>query len=140
MGAFLSLLLNPSTDQKPRQSKLANIIYPAEFARRYASSNITAISVHPGAVKTDLTGTISWAKKAFINVLFFFLGVSFMEQHQGRLSQLWAAAGAKKEELINGGFYMPVGRLSDDRLDKVAKSEKLAGELWDWTEDVLAKF
>jgi hypothetical protein len=59
-----------------------------------------------------------------------------MEENQGRLSQLWAAAGAERDELVNGGF----GRYSDDRLDKTAKSEKLAGELWTYTQDVLAKF
>jgi hypothetical protein len=75
-----------------------------------------------------------------MKIIFFFLGVSFMEIEQGRLSQLWAAAGAKKDELVNGGYYMPVGRLSNDRLDKTAKSTKLADELWTYTQDVLAKF
>lgn len=63
-----------------------------------------------------------------------------MEEKQGRLSQLWAAAGAKKDELVNGGFYMPIGRYSNDRLDQTAKSEKLAGELWTYTQDILAKY
>jgi hypothetical protein len=35
---------------------------------------------------------------------------------------------------------MPVGRLSNDRLDKTATSTKLAEELWTYTQDVLAKF
>lgn len=73
-------------------------------------------------------------------IVFWFLGVSIMEEKQGRLSQLWAAAGAKKDELVNGGFYMPIGRLSDDRLDKTAKSPELGSELWTYTQDVLAKF
>lgn len=61
-----------------------------------------------------------------------------MEISQGRLSQLWAAAGAKGKDLVNGGFYMPVGRLSNDRLDTTAKSLKLAADLWKYTQDVLA--
>ena len=63
-----------------------------------------------------------------------------MEETQGRLSQLWAAGGAKMVELVNGGYYMPIGRLSNDRLDKTANSPKLAEELWTYTQDVLAKF
>ena len=63
-----------------------------------------------------------------------------MEVEQGRLSQLWVAAGATKDELVNGGYYMPVGRLSNDRLDKTATSTMLAEELWTYTQDVLAKF
>lgn len=63
-----------------------------------------------------------------------------MEEDQGRLSQLWAAAGARNDQLVNGGFYMPVGRWSDDRLDETAKSLELAQRLWTYTQDVLAKF
>lgn len=63
-----------------------------------------------------------------------------MDEDQGRLSQLWAAAGAKRDELEDGGFYMPVGRLSNDRLDKTAKSLELSKKLWTFTQDVLSKF
>jgi hypothetical protein len=119
---------------------LANIVYAAEFARRYPDSKIKSISVHPGASYTDLTTTISWGHKIMLKVIFWWLGVSFMEVEQGRLSQLWAAAGAKKDELVNGGYYMPIGRLSNNSLDKTAKSMKLAEELWTYTQDVLSKF
>lgn len=62
-----------------------------------------------------------------------------MDVDQGRLSQIWVAAGATKKQLVNGGYYMPIGRLSNDRLDKTAKSEKLGEELWTYTQDALAK-
>lgn len=45
-------------------------------------------------------------------------------------NQLWAAAGAKKNEIENGAYYMPVGALSQGKLDKVATSETFANELW----------
>ncbi|KAH6675811.1 putative short-chain dehydrogenase [Halenospora varia] len=124
------------------QSKLANIVYASTLARRLSStnSNIKSISVHPGAVTTNLTTSISLSHKILLTIVFFFLRVSIMTQDQGRLSQLWAAAGAKREELENGGFYMPVGRLSNDRLDATAKSEGLGEELWEFTEGVLSKF
>ncbi|KAH8599977.1 putative short-chain dehydrogenase [Bisporella sp. PMI_857] len=122
------------------QSKLANIVYAAELARRNQGSNIKFISVHPGAVATDLTTTISFAHQILTRIFLFFLGVSLMQPEQGRLSQLWAAAGAKREQLVSGGFYMPVGRFSNDRLDMTAKSERLGKDLWDYTQDVLAKF
>lgn len=63
-----------------------------------------------------------------------------MEEDKGRLSQLWAAAGATKDQLVNGGFYMPVGRWSDNKLDETAKSLKLAHDLWTYTQDVLGSF
>ncbi|KAH8694110.1 putative short-chain dehydrogenase [Talaromyces proteolyticus] len=123
------------------QSKLANIVYPAELARRYSNTNITFLSVHPGAVKTPLTTAKPPLHLRLITlIVLWFMGVTLMEEEQGRLSQLWAAAGAKKDELTNGSFYMPVGRLSDDRLDKTAQSPELAQELWAYTQDVLSKF
>ena len=70
----------------------------------------------------------------YVNLL---MGVRIMTLERGRMSQLWVAAGAKKSEMVNGAFYRPVGVLSNNRLDKVAKSEKFAKELWEWTEQAL---
>jgi NAD(P)-dependent dehydrogenase (short-subunit alcohol dehydrogenase family) len=122
-----------------RQSKLANIVYAAELARRYSTTDIKFISVHPGPVKTTLATSVSLWHSLFLSIYFWFAGVSMMEISQGRLSQLWAAAGAKRKDLVNGGFYMPVGRLSNDRLDTTAKSLRLATDLWNYTQDVLAR-
>lgn len=46
------------------QSKLANILYPAELARRYP--NVTSISIHPGAVATGLVTNLSILNKALV--------------------------------------------------------------------------
>lgn len=123
-----------------RQSKLANIVYNAELARQYASSNIKFVSVHPGAVNTESITSIPWYVKLTTVIYLFFTGVTFMEVDKGRLNQLWTAAGAQNNELVNGGFYMPVGRLSDDSLDKTATNPQLAQQLWVYTQDVLSKF
>ena len=37
-----------------QQSKLANILFAREIARRYKDKQITAYSVHPGVIKTKL--------------------------------------------------------------------------------------
>jgi hypothetical protein len=47
------------------------------------------------------------------------------------------SVGIPRDEIENGGFYRPVGVLSNDALDKVAKSEEFAKELWDWTQAAL---
>ncbi|KAI2463350.1 oxidoreductase [Annulohypoxylon bovei var. microspora] len=119
------------------QSKLANILYAAEIARRYPS--IKAVSVHPGVVATDLVNSLPKMRKALVYGANWLMGVSVMDEKKGRLSQLWAAAGASRNELGNGAHYMPVGVLSNDKLDKFAKSKELARELWSYTEDVLSK-
>ena len=64
-------------------------------------------------------------------------GVSLIPPEKGCLNQLWAAAGAERSMLVNGAYYMPVGVLSNHKLDSVAKSEEFASKLWQWTNDVL---
>jgi NAD(P)-dependent dehydrogenase (short-subunit alcohol dehydrogenase family) len=113
------------------QSKLANILYAAELARRHPS--ITAVSVHPGVVKTDLVSSVHLRHRLVIYVSQYLQGARPLEQSQGVLNQVWAAAGARKEELVNGAFYTPIGVESNDMLDKTAKSEELAAKLWDWS-------
>lgn len=82
-------------------------------------------------------GDLSFGKKLFNYVAN--LG-QLMEIEDGALNQVWMAAGAKKGDVVSGGYYLPVGVESSGTLDKHAKSEELARELWDWTEDVLRKF
>ena len=120
------------------QSKLANIVYTAELARRYPQ--ILCVSVHPGVVTTDLVNSLSTSRKAMIKSFNWLQGISFIPPEKGRLNQLWAAAGGARSQLINGAFYMPVGVLSNRELDSTAKSEEFATELWRWSNEVLNNF
>jgi NAD(P)-dependent dehydrogenase (short-subunit alcohol dehydrogenase family) len=121
------------------QSKLANILSATELARRYPS--ITAVSVHPGVVQTGLVDSQTFLNRTFIKTMNRIQGVKFMKPDQGAWNTVWCAAAAKKEELKNGGFYIPVGeeRTKDLEKDKMASSKELAKTLWEWTEGVLAK-
>ena len=53
----------------------------------------------------------------------------------GTLNHLWAAAG-KRNELVSGSYYNPVGNLTEG--SKHAKDPGLAEALWDWTARELA--
>lgn len=118
-----------------RQSKLANIVYAAELARRHPT--ITALSAHPGVVKTDLVNSLSFGDKAVLYLSNFFMGVTMVPPEKGCLNQLWTAAGAKKSDLVNGAMYYPIGVMSNKELDKTGKSEDFAKKLWAWTDKVL---
>lgn len=117
------------------QSKLANIVYPAELARRHPS--ITSVSLHPGVVKTDLLGNLGLRDKILV-----YLGNigNVIGPEEGVLNQLRAAAGAKKGTLENGAYYMPVGIQSNSKLGTDAKDPELANNLWEWTEKALEGF
>lgn len=88
------------------QSKLANILYTAELARRYPE--ITSVSVHPGVVRTGLIDKAIYDSslyKAFQESIFPFMYVSL---EQGIKNQLWAACSNQKG-LVNGAYYEPIG-------------------------------
>lgn len=78
-------------------------MYPAELTRRYPS--IKAVSVHPGVVETDLLTSLPPFKRRLICGIVRLQGINILKEDEGRLNQLWAAAGAKKDELVNGAFY-----------------------------------
>lgn len=114
------------------QSKLANVLYASELARRYPS--ITSVSIHPGVVGTGLVGNLGLMNKALVYITN--LG-QVMTPAEGAWNQLWAAT-AEKENIINGEFYEPVGVLGSHARE--SKNQKLAGELWEWTQKELENF
>jgi NAD(P)-dependent dehydrogenase (short-subunit alcohol dehydrogenase family) len=115
------------------QSKLANLLYARELARRYPS--ITSVSVHPGVVSTGLVENLGWANRAFVYMTN--MG-KLMKPEEGAYNQLWAST-TPRENLKNGQFYEPVGILSS-KLDKVSKDDALAKQLWEWTDKGLADY
>ncbi|KNG52449.1 short-chain dehydrogenase reductase family [Stemphylium lycopersici] len=121
------------------QSKLANMLFTTECARRYPQ--ITSVSIHPGLVRTAMTtSSMSRSKQLFLGATARLTGEKWIEPDEGVLNQLWASAGAKKGELKNGGFYKPGGIESTQVLTAEAKDEALARRLWEWTDKVLQKF
>ncbi|TDZ30493.1 putative oxidoreductase [Colletotrichum spinosum] len=120
------------------QSKLANILFTAELARRYPS--ITSVAIHPGVVDTGLVTDQSRLNRVFVYLPQKIMGAQVLTPAQGCWNQVWAAAAADKNELVNGAFYMPVGNLANDKLDSHATDVELAAELWRWTDNALAGF
>ncbi|KAL8770585.1 MAG: hypothetical protein Q9194_005129 [Teloschistes cf. exilis] len=114
------------------QSKLANILFTKELAKRYPS--ITSLAVHPGVILTDLYGPnlgqsfpLRWALKI--------VGPWVMADiPTGALNQLWAAVG-KKSDVVSGTYYTPIARGNSG--SAWAQKNDLAQELWDWTEKEL---
>ncbi|KAJ5154243.1 uncharacterized protein N7500_009682 [Penicillium coprophilum] len=115
-------------------SKAANILFAAELSRRYPS--ITSVAVHPGIILTNLYDAVS-SHSPLAALGSKFLRLSGSTVRQGAFNSLWAAAGARKEELYNGGYYVPVGILK--RRNKWACNKDMAKRLWEWTELELIK-
>lgn len=115
------------------QSKLANLLYARELADRYP--DVLSFAIHPGVVKTALVTDLTWSQKMMV----YLPNIGQMlTPEQGTYNLLWAVT-AKKEMIKSGGFYMPVGKLSNDKT-KASEDPELKKKLWDWTEKELAAY
>lgn len=110
-------------------SKLANVLFARELAKRYPE--ITSVAVHPGIVSTDLFDA-SQKTNFLIKVCLAVAGSFRSTPEQGALNQLWAASVAKVD-LTNGAYYKPVGVFA--RGSPCAQNAELALQFWDWSEE-----
>ncbi|KAK4628784.1 hypothetical protein CLAFUW4_07907 [Fulvia fulva] len=112
------------------QSKLAQLLYSQELAKHHPE--ITSVAVHPGYIMTGLFDGLPMMTA--LPVLLVSLGRRTPVE-RGHYNQCWAAT-CEKGKLRNGGYYEPIGVLTKPAT-KQANDEKLAGELWRWTEEQL---
>lgn len=113
-------------------SKAANILFAAEFARRYP--DVKAVSLHPGLIRTQLFERSSGGvMKMVFNII---QPLMFTDVAHGALNSLWLAAGAERGELKDGSYYTPVGKAQSN---KWANDQAAGKTLWEWTESELAK-
>ena len=114
------------------QSKLANLLYAAELARRYP--DIKSVSVHPGVIATGLVTSMSLTHRTMLRLA----NIGEMTTlEQGVKNQLWAAT-ADRTTLVNGAYYTPVGVTG--KYEKMSRDKKLACELWEWTQRELENY
>jgi NAD(P)-dependent dehydrogenase (short-subunit alcohol dehydrogenase family) len=127
------------------QSKLANILFTNELARRYPA--ITSVSIHPGGVMTGLSGPFADAHPWLSFFLMPLWKLVAKKPTVGAYNQTWASVapvegkvGTRKEgvKLVKqGGYYVPVTKKGSSSTQ--AKDREVAKKLWEWTEAELKK-
>ncbi|MEM9201276.1 MAG: oxidoreductase [Actinomycetota bacterium] len=122
------------------QSKLANLMYGLELARRIdaAGSTMRSVSAHPGYSATNLqsSGPTGFFKQ------FYKLTNPLMAQpsEKGAVPSVLAAAGT---EAVNGAYYGPTklggmrGPVGDSKIAKTAQDAAAASRLWELSEELL---
>ena len=128
-----------STWRRYGQSKLANILFTLELARRYPA--ITSVAIHPGGVNTNLAESFRGQHQWLNTLLKPVINSLLTQAPQGALNQTWAcvaplakdgAPKTKVPQLQQGEYYAPVAVLG--RRSKVSRDTELAKKLWEWSE------
>ncbi|KAH9019615.1 NAD-P-binding protein [Lactarius hengduanensis] len=107
------------------QSKLGNILFSKELARRYAAEGIVSTSLHPGVINTDLARSSG----LFLNFIELVIGYSVS---YGAITSLYAGTAPAAGEL-NGKYLTVWARLAVP--SKNALDAELAKKLWEWCEE-----
>ncbi|MCJ1470143.1 hypothetical protein MMC07_008788 [Pseudocyphellaria aurata] len=115
------------------QSKLANVVYASELARRFP--DITTVSDHPGVISTNLW-SVNWS---LLNRVFVYLATlgQTVPVEEGVRNACWAMT-TSKAKLSNGAFYEKVGVVGSP--SKSSSSAELGEKLWTWTQNELEKY
>lgn len=128
-------LSRADTNVRYGASKASNILFAAELARRYPA--LTSVSVHPGVIYTDLYVSMVQRFGAIGTMAASILKKFGQTIPQGALNELWAAVGAKKGDIVNGAYYVPVGHYKPYNM--YANNADMAKALWDWTDAEIKK-
>ncbi|EME81921.1 uncharacterized protein MYCFIDRAFT_85133 [Pseudocercospora fijiensis CIRAD86] len=116
------------------QSKLAQLVYAKELAKHHPS--ITSVAVHPGVIYgTNLWEDLPGWTRVPVSLISRLRGWR-VPLEQGHWNQVWAAT-CPKDQLKNGAFYAPFCQLTKTTT-RPANDEKLAEQLWEWTEEEIA--
>lgn len=114
------------------RSKLANIYFTQELARRLETDDITSYAVHPGVVATGFArdGDTSGFISAVIGLARPFL----TSESKGARTSLHVCL-RPRSELNNGGYY---ASCKPAKLARPARDEQAAQRLWEVTEKLVA--
>lgn len=108
-----------------QHSKLANILFSAELARRLAGTGVTSYSLHPGVVATDIWRSVPWPLRSLLE-----LRPHVITAEEGAKTTLYCATSI--EAGTQTGLYYDSEKVKVP--SKLAQSPELAAELWSRSE------
>lgn len=110
------------------QSKLANILFTKELARRLQPTRVTANALHPGAVSTGIGVN---RDTGFGKAVHKLLRPFFLTPLEGARTAIYLASSPEVEH-VTGEYYI---KGKPAKITERAKDPKLAARLWEWSEE-----
>ncbi len=114
------------------QSKLANLLFAKELARRLAGTRQTANAVHPGVIQTNLGRHMPRVAQVVLGLA---APLVLKTVPQGAATQTWAAVHPGAAAV--SGAYLADCNVASPRPD--AEDPALAARLWEATESLVAR-
>lgn len=114
------------------QSKLANLLFAKELARRFAGTQRTANAVHPGVIDTNLTRHLSSWKQSAMRLA---KPLALKSVEEGAATQVYVATHPSLRGV--SGEYFASSNIAKPRKD--ADDPDLARRLWEASEKIAAE-
>ena len=114
------------------ESKLANMLFTRELAKRLDPAKVTVNCLHPGAVRTRL-GRDTEATR-FSEVFWTVIGTFFTTPEKGAQTTVWAATSPELATV--SGQYFAKSKIASP--SKKACDDGAAAKLWEISEDLTA--
>lgn len=108
------------------QSKLANILFTRELAKRLQHTDVTANCFHPGAVRTDLV------RSSVYGLTWKAASLFFISPQKGADTALYLASSGEVEG-VNGEYFV---KRKQVRASDAAYDDNLAERLWKKSEQL----
>lgn len=114
------------------QSKLANVLFTKEFAKRYPT--ITCNCLHPGVVASEIGAKPNsfWLRWGW------YISKSFMvSTEKGARTSIWLASSDKVAN-VTGKYFSP--KLKEGNISPLAEDQALRTKLWEISKNIVATY
>lgn len=116
--------------QKPTQSvtgmpeyavsKLANVLFTSELARRLGPSGVHSYALHPGVVASDIWRRIPWGLRSLVKLF-------MISNEEGARTSLYCATSPEVAD-HDGRYY---DKCREKKPSRLARDAELAKQLWE---------
>jgi WW domain-containing oxidoreductase len=114
------------------QSKLANILFAKQLARRLAGTRKTANAVHPGVIDTNIGRTLPGLSRMALRIA---APLVLKTPAQGAATQCYVATNPALAT-VSGEYFSDCNRAEPQA---IASDQQLAARLWETTEQIVAR-